>query len=737
MCRVLLLPALVIGLVHLHSQGDTRRPVADLVADLKKGDPEKLKAIKELEALGEKAAEAAPALVELLRGNNEDVRLQATIALGKIGNASAEPLAKALSDKDADVRFYAAWGLAFVGPPAKGTTGALVKALGDSSAQVRRKAAYALGRIDPDPEAVVAGLVGALGDADADVRQAAAEALPKMGKAAVPALIKALSSDKVELRNTAIKTLGEIGSAAEPAIGELKAFLLQPDKGASDLAADALAGIGAAAIPVLAVAADDDSEVVRPRALAALLKIGAPAVPAIVDLLGAKHDEVRRLVATRLGSIQVRDKMIVIGLGYATKDKDYLVRLNALHSLRGMGTGAKLAEPYVTALLTDVDLELRKEAFQTLQALGVDARPGLKKALSNSDPAVRISTAGLMVSLNIEVDLAEPVLLDGLKEKDESLKVQSAYALAQRGLQVDAVLPIFIAGLKHENAGIRRQSAEALVRYGPKARKAAPDLLTALDDADNSVRAQVLEALRQVGEEPRTLLPAMIKILRRKNDPLHDAAAQVVMQAGPEAVGEIVTALKQEDAAPVRQACLQTLATIGPPAKDAVPELIKALSDPAARNRLNAARALGNIGPDAKDAVDALTQAEKDSDANVKLVSQAALTQIRADPKQKEFQVQGVLTAADPMDRSRKQMHHVVHTYYMKAGQNYTIDLISPWDNYLRLENAQGKQLAEDDDSGGNLNARIVIQAPADGWYRIIVTSYSAGVTGNYTLKVR
>jgi len=82
-------------------------------------------------------------------------------------------------------------------------------------------------------------------------------------------------------------------------------------------------------------------------------------------------------------------------------------------------------------------------------------------------------------------------------------------------------------------------------------------------------------------------------------------------------------------------------------------------------------------------------------------------------------------------------MYHVVHTYKMKEGQTYTIDLISPWDNFLRLENAKGEQLAQDDDSGGNLNARITFPAPADGWYRIIVTSYAPRASGAYTLKVR
>ena len=79
----------------------------------------------------------------------------------------------------------------------------------------------------------------------------------------------------------------------------------------------------------------------------------------------------------------------------------------------------------------------------------------LKKALSHKDPAIRIPTACLMVTLDLQAALAEPVLVAGLKEPSEALKVQAADALSQRGLQADAVLPIVIAGSKNELASVR------------------------------------------------------------------------------------------------------------------------------------------------------------------------------------------------------------------------------------------------------------------------------------------
>jgi tetratricopeptide (TPR) repeat protein len=102
------------------------------------------------------------------------------------------------------------------------------------------------------------------------------------------------------------------------------------------------------------------------------------------------------------------------------------------------------------------------------------------------------------------------------------------------------------------------------------------------------------------------------------------------------------------------------------------------------------------------------------------------------------LKITGKLTATDPLDKVLTKSHHQVHTLKMTAGISYTIDLESTdFDNYLRLEDSTGKQLAEDDDSGSNLNARIIHVAAKDDTVRIIATSYKAGAIGSYVLTVR
>jgi len=99
-------------------------------------------------------------------------------------------------------------------------------------------------------------------------------------------------------------------------------------------------------------------------------------------------------------------------------------------------------------------------------------------------------------------------------------------------------------------------------------------------------------------------------------------------------------------------------------------------------------------------------------------------------------EVKGQLAATDPKDASKNECYCKIYTIKLEAGKSYQIDCTSAWDNWLRLEDAKGKQLAEDDDDGGGTNAQIVFECKTDGEYRIIVTSFEPGDTGDFQVAV-
>lgn len=97
----------------------------------------------------------------------------------------------------------------------------------------------------------------------------------------------------------------------------------------------------------------------------------------------------------------------------------------------------------------------------------------------------------------------------------------------------------------------------------------------------------------------------------------------------------------------------------------------------------------------------------------------------------------GMITKNDPLDDKRNGSHKKLHTFKMLAKKTYTIDMISTqFDTWLRLEDANGNEIQEDDDSGGNLNSRIVYTPTKTGDFRIVATTFGAGAVGMYTLKI-
>jgi peroxiredoxin len=104
--------------------------------------------------------------------------------------------------------------------------------------------------------------------------------------------------------------------------------------------------------------------------------------------------------------------------------------------------------------------------------------------------------------------------------------------------------------------------------------------------------------------------------------------------------------------------------------------------------------------------------------------------------KIKDVKFEGTLDADSPKDPTRNTPCKI-HVVPMKKGQRYTIDMVGAgFDAYLRLEDSAGVQLAEDDDSGGDLNAQIVFNCPKDGDYKIYCTCVGNGA-GKYTLTIK
>jgi len=113
---------------------------------------------------------------------------------------------------------------------------------------------------------------------------------------------------------------------------------------------------------------------------------------------------------------------------------------------------------------------------------------------------------------------------------------------------------------------------------------------------------------------------------------------------------------------------------------------------------------------------------------------------LAGDKKVEQLREKGQFDDTTPKDKVKKDCPGRLYVLPCVEGRGYTIDLRSEdFDAFLRLEDPSGKQIADDDDSGGGVkghDARIVFTAAKTGNYTICATSFNAGAKGKYTLNV-
>jgi hypothetical protein len=98
--------------------------------------------------------------------------------------------------------------------------------------------------------------------------------------------------------------------------------------------------------------------------------------------------------------------------------------------------------------------------------------------------------------------------------------------------------------------------------------------------------------------------------------------------------------------------------------------------------------------------------------------------------------VNGELSQSDNQRRSGK--YEDVYLIQGRQGERVDLRLLSDaFDPYLVVNGPGGFSMSNDDEEGQSesTNSRLVLQLPADGTYRVSVTSFRSGETGAYRLQ--
>jgi HEAT repeat protein len=296
-----------------------------------KGDKDAYRAEELIVRIGEQATPALRKRLHSSEDRDRRIAVKLLVRVEPFGPGLTELLRLRLADKDWEVRYAAIKGLGAQGPAAKEAIIDLEKEDADPNRITQVAARVALIQITGPSEKRVSDLADLLllrkSTEDYAARYAADE-LAKLGRqahSAAPQLLAALKHPNV--RYAAARALGPVGADPDKAVPALLAMLKdEPTRAGRFAVAGALGAFGPAAasvVPILReeLRADGSSEDRGWVAAEAIGKIGGPdAVPALVEALQNKDDQVRTAAIQWLAKLGAGDAAVIEALKKAQKD---------------------------------------------------------------------------------------------------------------------------------------------------------------------------------------------------------------------------------------------------------------------------------------------------------------------------------------------------------------------------------------------------------------------------------
>jgi peptidyl-prolyl cis-trans isomerase A (cyclophilin A) len=224
-------------------------------------------------------------------------------------------------------------------------------------------------------------LVERLASEEAHERYEAARAIGARGaeaKRALPELIEALTDEESWVRHEAGRALVRVGARTQD-VAMLIRRLASADHEVAQMLAEALAGVGAPAVPALREALQSDDVRTRRRAASALEFAGrhaAEALPDLIDLMQHKDAALRRQASVAVRRIGPWGAAYVPELLDRLRGADEQTRWIAAQVLGLIGPAAKDAIPALKEMREESSERMKEVASQALRRIDVVVRKG-------------------------------------------------------------------------------------------------------------------------------------------------------------------------------------------------------------------------------------------------------------------------------------------------------------------------------------------------------------------------
>eukprot|EP00927_Polykrikos_kofoidii_P010956 TRINITY_DN14627_c0_g4_i1.p1 TRINITY_DN14627_c0_g4~~TRINITY_DN14627_c0_g4_i1.p1 ORF type:complete len:1081 (-),score=161.97 TRINITY_DN14627_c0_g4_i1:177-3419(-) len=565
-------------------------------------------------ALGQ-MGKAGVAHANLLADNIKDtastpeLRMAATIALGRLGPPAASPqassaLARRLKDDDPELRLAAMRTLVTLDEAR-----VLAELLSDTEGRVHevaieaRCSIYAATRT-PTPNGISSFPDVMFKDDIRDARRTAAEALGNLGEAAAPyagVLAVALTSYHRHVRCAAAEALGRIGVAAAAHAGALAAALKDEAVTVRQKAARALNCVGNG--KMLADLLQDADPEVREAAAQGLGSLGEDSkahTGALLDALKDRHVRVRRAAAEVLRRVGIGDPQIAGPVAKAMKDSDPQVRQIAAEILRGTENVAMV--PYVGAIaealqIGDDDKFVCRVAEDMLGNIGEAAAPhaeALVDMLKKDDWDVSSRAAEILGKIG-KADILTDVLLEHRCTKVQSRKA-ALHGLASLGEAAAPHVTKLALLLKDESPEFRRKAQSLIIQIGEAAGPHADAISDMLKDPSNSREVRFAAAFVLSRIEKYDMLG---ELLRDSDPSVRQAAAHGLGSSNKAAASHastLVEALKDKHVRQIAVDALRRPQVVGATQISMLTEMIKLSHEKSSALRKAAATVLAMVG---------------------------------------------------------------------------------------------------------------------------------------------
>lgn len=233
-------------------------------------------------------APSVPAVIPLLKEDDQDTRMAAASALGKIKSMEATPALMAQTKDVKAVRMLAISSLCDICDPRSSDLLISVLIGSQDGGEVRARTARALSVIGGAKAS--SALVSVLGDLDLKVRSSAISGLQRMGDPVVGAVSAKLSDPSKIVRESAARCMEQTNSPAASAVLVRMAKDADPQVRASSaigLGVQTAAGHPEVLIGMLSDGADE----VGQAAVASLVEIGPSSIPGLTAVLKSSQSE--------------------------------------------------------------------------------------------------------------------------------------------------------------------------------------------------------------------------------------------------------------------------------------------------------------------------------------------------------------------------------------------------------------------------------------------------------------